>query len=238
MQAECNRRPRDAGASRATVLVQIEGKTLLIEIQDDGRGGATPTRGLRGLADRVEASAGTLAIDSPTGGPTTIRAQLPMLSAPPGRLPLRNLTGRSRAAAFVEDEKRASERALPCDWALRHPYAAGIYAPLHSPGRERAADSATDARAGRRARAQGETPALRQGSCLGAPVRPSRRCWDGREPPLGEPPRVAIAAARAIARRGAPPGNRFRGSRTRSTGGLHGSRAPGPNARSSSPFKG
>ena len=69
---------RHAGASRATVIVQIEGKTLRIEIQDDGHGGATRARGLRGLADRVEASAGTLAIDSPTGGPTTIRAQLPI----------------------------------------------------------------------------------------------------------------------------------------------------------------
>jgi hypothetical protein len=42
----------------------------LIEIRDDGRGGATPTRGLRGLANR------TLTVDIPKGGLTTIRVQL------------------------------------------------------------------------------------------------------------------------------------------------------------------
>jgi signal transduction histidine kinase len=68
---------RHSGASRAQVTLRIQPGTLLIEIRDDGRGGATPTRGLRGLTDRVEANAGTLTIDSPTGGPTAIRAQLP-----------------------------------------------------------------------------------------------------------------------------------------------------------------
>ena len=37
----------------------------------------------------------------------------------------------------------------------------------------------------RRAGAQGKTPASRQRSCLGAPVRPSARCWVGRQPAVG-----------------------------------------------------
>jgi signal transduction histidine kinase len=68
---------RHSGAALAEVTLRIQPGTLLIEIRDDGRGGATPTRGLRGLADRAEANAGTLTVDSPTGGPTAIRAQLP-----------------------------------------------------------------------------------------------------------------------------------------------------------------
>lgn len=69
---------RHARASRATVTLQVDATTLTVEIHDDGRGGATPTRGLRGLADRVEASAGAFTIHSPTGGPTTVRAVLPL----------------------------------------------------------------------------------------------------------------------------------------------------------------
>ena len=46
---------------------------------DDGQGGATPTpgSGLAGLAERLTAVDGLLAIDSPHGGPTTITAELP-----------------------------------------------------------------------------------------------------------------------------------------------------------------
>jgi signal transduction histidine kinase len=48
-------------------------------VRDDGNGGAarTPGAGLEGLAQRVEALDGTLTVDSPQGGPTVIRAQLP-----------------------------------------------------------------------------------------------------------------------------------------------------------------
>jgi signal transduction histidine kinase len=54
----------------------------MIEVTDDGRGGAlrTPGSGLEGLAQRVEALDGTLVIDSPQGGPTMIRAELPCAS--------------------------------------------------------------------------------------------------------------------------------------------------------------
>ncbi|MDT0267620.1 sensor domain-containing protein [Streptomyces sp. DSM 44915] len=52
---------------------------LMLQITDDGQGGATPTpnSGLAGLAERLTAVDGLLAIDSPHGGPTTITAELP-----------------------------------------------------------------------------------------------------------------------------------------------------------------
>ena len=55
-----------------------------MEIADDGRGGADPGAGdgtgLRGLADRVEALGGRLALESPPGAGTTVRAVLPLES--------------------------------------------------------------------------------------------------------------------------------------------------------------
>ena len=55
---------------------------LRVEIADDGRGGADPGAGhgtgLRGLADRVEALGGRLAVESPVGVGTTVRAVLPL----------------------------------------------------------------------------------------------------------------------------------------------------------------
>ncbi|MGP3976438.1 sensor histidine kinase [Streptomyces sp. 8N114] len=64
---------RDAGDSRSS-----HGKVLVVSVQDDGRGGADPAgSGLGGLRSRVAALDGTLHIDSPPGGPTTITAELP-----------------------------------------------------------------------------------------------------------------------------------------------------------------
>ena len=68
---------RHSGASEAEVHAVLNELTVSIEICDNGRGGATLNHGLRGLADRVEALGGTLAIDSPLGGPTAVRAELP-----------------------------------------------------------------------------------------------------------------------------------------------------------------
>ncbi len=60
------------GADRAPSFV------LRARITDDGSGGADPTgSGLLGLARRVAAIDGTLRVDSPPGGPTTITAELP-----------------------------------------------------------------------------------------------------------------------------------------------------------------
>jgi signal transduction histidine kinase len=70
---------RHSGASQAYVDVQRVDGRLVLAIGDDGHGGAErrPGSGLEGLAQRVEALDGTLAVDSPAGGPTTIVAKLP-----------------------------------------------------------------------------------------------------------------------------------------------------------------
>jgi signal transduction histidine kinase len=69
---------KHAGADHVEVrIVRREGR-LVVEIVDDGRGGADPSGGgLRGLRRRVEALDGTLQVVSPEGGPTTVRAELP-----------------------------------------------------------------------------------------------------------------------------------------------------------------
>jgi signal transduction histidine kinase len=72
---------KHAQATRAEVTVARAGDLLRIVVTDDGRGGATPAAGdgtgLRGLEQRAAAVDGTLSIDSPPGGPTTITAELP-----------------------------------------------------------------------------------------------------------------------------------------------------------------
>jgi signal transduction histidine kinase len=52
---------------------------LVVEVSDDGIGGAGPHggTGLRGLTDRVEALGGTLVVSSPPGRGTTLRAEIP-----------------------------------------------------------------------------------------------------------------------------------------------------------------
>jgi PAS domain S-box-containing protein len=69
-----------ADADRTAVSVTLRGKSLIVEVDDDGRGGADIANGtgLRGLADRVEALGGTLVVDSPTGGGTKLRARIPV----------------------------------------------------------------------------------------------------------------------------------------------------------------
>jgi signal transduction histidine kinase len=68
-----------AGASHATVNVERANGRLLVEVADDGVGGADPSAGsgLRGLADRLAVIEGRLEIHSPIGGGTTIRARIP-----------------------------------------------------------------------------------------------------------------------------------------------------------------
>jgi signal transduction histidine kinase len=69
-----------AGASAVEVRVVLEAQAVLVEIVDDGRGGADPASGtgLRGLADRVEALDGRLDVDSPPGTGTRVSARLPL----------------------------------------------------------------------------------------------------------------------------------------------------------------
>ncbi len=68
-----------ANASQAAVRVSRANGLAVVEVEDDGVGGADPSRGsgLRGLADRVEALAGRLAVDSEPGRGTRIRAEIP-----------------------------------------------------------------------------------------------------------------------------------------------------------------
>jgi signal transduction histidine kinase len=70
---------RYAQASEATVDVSRSNGFLLVEITDDGIGGADTERGsgLRGLADRVEALGGRLRVWSPIGGGTRVQAEIP-----------------------------------------------------------------------------------------------------------------------------------------------------------------
>jgi signal transduction histidine kinase len=68
-----------ASAQRVDVRVQGADGRFLVEVTDDGAGGASPASGsgLRGLADRVAAVGGTLTVDSPAGAGTRVRAELP-----------------------------------------------------------------------------------------------------------------------------------------------------------------
>lgn len=71
---------RYAGAELATVRVARRDGVVEVEVADDGVGGADPEAGsgLRGLDDRVAALDGELAVESPAGGGTRIRARLPL----------------------------------------------------------------------------------------------------------------------------------------------------------------
>ncbi|MFF9474653.1 sensor histidine kinase [Streptomyces roseolus] len=70
---------RHSRARRASVDVWRSGARLMLQVRDDGAGGADPARGqgLAGLAERLRAVDGVLAVDSPEGGPTTVTAELP-----------------------------------------------------------------------------------------------------------------------------------------------------------------
>jgi signal transduction histidine kinase len=71
---------RHADAGRATVAIRDLGARLVIEIVDDGVGGADPSKGsgLSGLADRLASVDGRLAIESPAGLGTRVRAEIPL----------------------------------------------------------------------------------------------------------------------------------------------------------------
>jgi signal transduction histidine kinase len=69
---------KHASASRCEIRCRLEADRLVIEVEDDGAGGAiiVPGGGLAGLAGRVEALDGRLTVTSPPGGPTIIRADI------------------------------------------------------------------------------------------------------------------------------------------------------------------
>ncbi|MFD8450977.1 sensor histidine kinase [Streptomyces coelicoflavus] len=70
---------KHSGARSASVEVWRSSDRLLIQVADDGHGGARLDggTGMRGLADRLSAVDGLFVVDSPEGGPTTVTAELP-----------------------------------------------------------------------------------------------------------------------------------------------------------------
>ncbi|MDH6137440.1 signal transduction histidine kinase [Kitasatospora sp. MAA4] len=75
---------KHAAARTATVDAWRSADRLMIQVADDGRGGAVapdggfrPGGGLAGLAERVRAVDGVFLVESPQGGPTTVTIELP-----------------------------------------------------------------------------------------------------------------------------------------------------------------
>lgn len=69
---------KHADAAHIDIHVVQRGKELVLNVRDDGRGGAEPTGpGLAGIASRAAARGGHLHVESPVGGPTTIEAVIP-----------------------------------------------------------------------------------------------------------------------------------------------------------------
>jgi signal transduction histidine kinase len=77
---------KHARASAVSVQIAVDGDVLLLEVRDDGAGGADFSRGtgLAGLKDRVEALGGRVFLDSPDGGGTSLRAELPLTDSSRG----------------------------------------------------------------------------------------------------------------------------------------------------------
>ena len=75
---------KHAGARSAVVDVRLAGGMLVVEVSDDGVGGADPGSGsgLRGLADRVEALDGRLRVGTAPGGGTCVCAEIPVDQKP------------------------------------------------------------------------------------------------------------------------------------------------------------
>jgi len=73
---------KHAGATHAAIAARRDDGLLVIEISDDGSGGAEERvgSGLRGLTDRVEARGGSLVVESRSGSGTRIRGVIPCVS--------------------------------------------------------------------------------------------------------------------------------------------------------------
>jgi PAS domain S-box-containing protein len=72
---------KHAGAAAATVRVAYSGNAVVVEVADNGVGGADDKlgSGLRGLSDRVAALDGRLVVESPAGGGTRVLATMPLV---------------------------------------------------------------------------------------------------------------------------------------------------------------
>jgi hypothetical protein len=80
---------KHSGAATASVTARAAGGILVLEVRDDGRGGADPARGsgLTGLADRVAVAGGRMLLSSPPGGPTLLRVEVPCTTSTSSRHP-------------------------------------------------------------------------------------------------------------------------------------------------------
>lgn len=76
---------KHAAAQRAWVRLELQGGVLVVQVGDDGRGGADPAAGtgLSGIARRLAALDGTMEVSSPVGGPTLITLEVPCDSSSP-----------------------------------------------------------------------------------------------------------------------------------------------------------
>ena len=70
---------RHSRATQAYVAIAQRGDRLIVEVRDNGVGGAHPGggTGLTGLSERVTGMGGTTDLLSPIGGPTTLLVELP-----------------------------------------------------------------------------------------------------------------------------------------------------------------
>jgi len=103
---------KHASAARCDIRVRGEGPPeaprLVVEVWDDGAGGArvVPGGGLAGLAGRVEALDGLLAIESPPGGGTLVRAEIPVAALP---APATEAAGTGPAASLAPAAEAGQE---------------------------------------------------------------------------------------------------------------------------------
>jgi signal transduction histidine kinase len=70
---------KHSGANRVEVSVRREGASLLVDVRDDGAGGATTDTGsgLMGMTDRVAVLGGVIKVASPPGAGTVVHAEIP-----------------------------------------------------------------------------------------------------------------------------------------------------------------
>ncbi|MFQ6330686.1 sensor histidine kinase [Nocardia sp. CWNU-33] len=70
---------KHAGTATARVTLHYEAGLLICDVADDGSGGADPANGtgLQGIRSRLAVFDGTIAIDSPLGGPTRVHLEVP-----------------------------------------------------------------------------------------------------------------------------------------------------------------
>ena len=76
----CTNALRHAQASSLSISALVQDGLLELRIEDDGRGGASfrPGGGLEGLRERADIIGGSLQINSPPGGPTSVRLLVPV----------------------------------------------------------------------------------------------------------------------------------------------------------------